>query len=149
MKARWQRLACGTLFFLCGACGGRQKGAASAAPPATASASAKVAPAAVLSSEGIKERVKANAKSVKLCYDEGRKRIPKLRGTVNTKFVIDANGLVQSSELHVDETHPPFPDAKVAACVLETFTALVFPKPAPGVGTVAVTYPWVLSPEEE
>lgn len=137
-----------SLLVSVAACGGARKSAPAQSAAVTTSAK-PAGPPAVLSSEGIKKTVQSNAKSVKLCYDEGRKRNPKLRGTVNTKFVINAQGLVQSSELHVDETHPAFPDAKVAACVLETFTALVFPKPAPGVGTVAVTYPWVLSPEEE
>ncbi|MFO0664328.1 MAG: AgmX/PglI C-terminal domain-containing protein [Polyangiaceae bacterium] len=133
-----------------GGCGGGAKTAPNphAAPTSSASVATKSAPAPVLTPDLIKQTVQTNAKSVKLCYDEGLKRNPKLRGTVNTRFVIGADGLVKSSELHVDETHPAFPDAKVAACVLETFTALVFAKPKSGTGTVSVTYPWVLTPEE-
>lgn len=99
-----------------------------------------------LAPETIQKIVRTNLPSMKKCYDEGVTRNPKLRGTVTTKFVIGADGLVQSSEATTDANHPPFPDPKVEACILKTFTALVFPKPQGG--TVTVTYPLVFTPED-
>ena len=145
-------LLCASTCVVLVACGARRPSATPAPAPATpAVAAAPTGPASpraqgTLAPETIQKIVRSNLPSMKKCYDEGLGRLPKLRGTVTTKFVIGTDGLVLSSEATTDATHPAFPDAKVTACVLKTFTALVFPKPDGG--TVTVTYPLVFTPED-
>lgn len=156
MKRRIAYVAAGFLVFGCGARTGATAATPSGTnPPATnapAASTARPAPAGLTSKQGrllpetIQQVVRTNLPSMKKCYDEGVKRVPTLRGTVTTKFVIGLDGLVQSAEATTDASHPAFPDAKVEACVLKTFTALVFPKPEGG--TVTVTYPLVFTPED-
>lgn len=75
------------------------------------------------------------------CYDDGLIKNQELKGTVTTRFVIDARGLVSSSKTDPSTT---LGDATVAACIARGFRELQFPPPESGV--VVVVYSIILEP---
>ncbi|HEY2404517.1 MAG TPA: AgmX/PglI C-terminal domain-containing protein [Polyangiaceae bacterium] len=83
--------------------------------------------------------VRANFGAFRSCYEAGLTRAPTLAGVVRARFTIDHTGHVSDAGLE-DTT---FPDAEVAACVVSSFRALVFPVPEEGI--VKVVYPIAFS----
>jgi hypothetical protein len=104
----------------------------------------------------IQQVIRAQFGTMRLCYEDGLKRNPKLEGRVAAKFVIGRDGTV-TDVADVDDVPPdPFdwgfpasgarmPDRVVAACVIAAFRKLVFPQPERGI--VTVIYPIMFSPE--
>ena len=91
--------------------------------------------------EVIQRIVRQNFGRFRLCYENGLRNDPKLKGKVTTRFVIGSDGAVSN----VSEGPSTMPDAGVRACVLRGFYGLTFPKPEGG-GVVTVSYPVAFSP---
>jgi hypothetical protein len=72
---------------------------------------------------------------IRLCYEQGLARDPKLVGRVTIRFVIDEHGAVASAA----DAGSTLPDPKVVSCVVGVFGGMSFP--APQGGSVTVKYP--------
>jgi Ca-activated chloride channel family protein len=89
----------------------------------------------------IRRYIKRSIQKLSYCYEKELLGHPKLAGTIDTKFVIDENGRVASSEASgVDPT--------VSSCVAAVIKDIEFPK-AVGGGRVVVNYPFTFKPAEE
>jgi hypothetical protein len=76
----------------------------------------------------------------RLCYENGLRADPKLRGRMSVRFVIDRAGAVASSK----DEGSDLPNKAVVGCVVRSFLNLSLP--APEGGTVTVLYPMVFEP---
>lgn len=85
--------------------------------------------------EVVKRIARANFPRLRACYEQGLKKDPTLKGTVISRFVIDAKGAVESAS----SKGGAMPDKSVADCVVNVFRTLSFPEPESG--KVTVTYP--------
>ncbi|HWZ90338.1 MAG TPA: AgmX/PglI C-terminal domain-containing protein, partial [Polyangiaceae bacterium] len=90
--------------------------------------------------EVIQRIVRQNFGRFRLCYENGLRNNPLLRGRVTTKFVIDKTGAVGSAA----DGGSDMPDAGVVACVVRGFGNLSFPQPEGG--NVTVRYPIQFEP---
>jgi hypothetical protein len=90
--------------------------------------------------EVIQRIVRQNFGRLRLCYENGLRRDPKLQGTVRVKFVIGRDGAVALAA----SAGSDMPDAAVEACVIKVFKGLSFPQPEGGV--VSVVYPVRFAP---
>jgi tetratricopeptide (TPR) repeat protein len=90
--------------------------------------------------EVIQRIVRQNFGRFRLCYENGLRNNPLLRGRVTTKFVIDRTGAVGSAA----DGGSDMPDAGVVACVVRGFGNLSFPQPEGG--NVTVRYPIQFEP---
>jgi hypothetical protein len=95
-----------------------------------------------LPAEVIQRIVRQNFGRFRLCYERGLRGNPGLSGRVATRFVIDRNGAVATSQ----DAGSDLPDQAVVGCVVSSFHSLSFPQPEGGVATV--TYPLVFTPGE-
>jgi hypothetical protein len=77
---------------------------------------------------------------MRLCYEAGLAKNPKLAGKVVVTFTIDKTG----APTKVNAAGGTLPDADVKACVAKAFQGMSFPQPEGG--TVDVTYPIDLAP---
>ncbi|MFO0675673.1 MAG: AgmX/PglI C-terminal domain-containing protein [Polyangiaceae bacterium] len=93
-----------------------------------------------LPAEVIQRIVRQNFGRFKLCYENGLRTNPELRGRVGVKFVIDREGAVSTAS----DGGSDLPDASVVSCVVRGFSNLSFPKPEGGI--VTVVYPIAFSP---
>ena len=132
---------------------------AAVAPPApAASVAAAVAPPAPaegrLAPEVIQKIVRENFGALRLCYEEGLRKDPELKGRVTIRFAIDRDGTVTDVGDSDSVSDPSasgtpgskgIPDPAVSACVVAEFRKLVFPHPEGGI--VTVVYPIMFSPE--
>ncbi|MFO0548702.1 MAG: AgmX/PglI C-terminal domain-containing protein [Polyangiaceae bacterium] len=89
--------------------------------------------------EVIQRVIRQNFSRVRLCYEEGLKKDPKLAGRVTINFVIGRDGSACSV------SGGGVPDAALVNCVTKTFYTLKFPKPEGGI--VKVTYPIEFQPD--
>jgi len=87
----------------------------------------------------IRRIVRAHINEVRMCYNQGLVKDPKLAGKVSVQFTIGASGSVTKSTV-IDNT---VSDEKVATCIAKAVKRWTFPKPEGG-GVVEVTYPFVL-----
>jgi hypothetical protein len=87
--------------------------------------------------------VRADASTMRTCYEAGLRRNPNLEGRINTRFVIDLDGHVSDARA----VGAPFPDEQTARCVLDRFAALTFPPPQGGI--VTVVYPIIFKPDAD
>ncbi|MDP1829123.1 MAG: AgmX/PglI C-terminal domain-containing protein [Archangium sp.] len=92
-----------------------------------------------LPKEAIANTIRADLKAIRLCYERELTKAPGLEGKVVVKFLIGADGRVQSVE---DASDEPFPSQKVTTCVLARFEGMKFPRPSGG-GVVIVKYPFI------
>jgi Vault protein inter-alpha-trypsin domain/von Willebrand factor type A domain len=93
--------------------------------------------------EVIQRIVRQNFGRFRLCYENGLRNNPELRGRVTVRFVISAEGNVSG----VSNGGSDLPDAGVVACVVSGFNGLMFPF-VPG-GSVTVSYPILFAPADE
>ncbi len=124
--------------------------ASAASVPATPLRNAPAKPAAVqggaahvadrLPPEVISRIVRANMGRFRLCYENGLRSNPSLKGKVTTRFVIDRSGAVSTAA----DGGSDLPDRQVVQCVVRGFANLSFPQPEGGV--VTVSYPIVFNP---
>ena len=96
-----------------------------------------------LPAEVIQRIVRQSFGRFRLCYENGLRSNPSLRGRVNTRFMIGADGSISS----VVNGGSDLPDAGVVACVVRSFYSLTFPQPTSG--SVLVTYPILFEPGDE
>ena len=80
-------------------------------------------------------RQRQNFGRFRLCYENGLRNDPTLRGRIAVKFVIAKDGSVST----VSNNGSDLPDPAVVSCVVRAFTNLAFPSPEGGV--VVVVYP--------
>jgi hypothetical protein len=90
--------------------------------------------------EVIQRIVRQSSGRFRLCYENGLRSSPGLRGRVAVSFVIGRDGAVS----HVGDGGSDLPDAGVIACVVRSFYGLSFPQPESGV--VTVRYPLAFEP---
>ncbi len=90
--------------------------------------------------EVIQRIVRQNFGRFKLCYQNGLRSNPALQGRVTTKFVIDRDGSVKSSQ----DGGSDMPDLGVTQCVVRAFGNLSFPQPEGGI--VQVVAPIIFNP---
>lgn len=95
-----------------------------------------------LPAEVIQRVVRQNQGRFRNCYEAGLRSNPSLAGRVAVKFIIDRQGGVSMA----GDSGSDLPDATVRECVVRSFYSLSFP--APGNGTVRVTYPILFSPSD-
>ncbi len=86
----------------------------------------------------IRRYIKRSISKISYCYEKVLLAKPGLAGTVMTKFVITAQGLVATATA-------VGVDGEVASCVAGVIRAIEFPKPKGG-GIVQVNYPFVFRP---
>lgn len=91
----------------------------------------------------IRNVVLANRKSVRACYDAGRKKYPTLEGNMVMHFVLAPDGKVESAELNVDRSN--ITAASVVACAVKAIKAMQFPPSSRGMETT-VNYPFNFHP---
>jgi hypothetical protein len=92
--------------------------------------------------EVIQRIVRQNTGRFRLCYENGLRKDPKLRGRVAVRFVIDRSGSVATAQ----DGGSDLPNAEVVACVVRAFGNLSFPQPEGGI--VTVVYPLIFEPAE-
>jgi TonB family protein len=98
--------------------------------------------AGCLDKDVIRRVVRSHINEVRHCYNQGLVRDPNLQGRVAVQFRIDARGSVQSSFVGDSSIE----DASVERCITNAVERWRFPA-APGrMGSVIVTYPFVLAP---
>lgn len=85
--------------------------------------------------------IRARAPCVRRCYLAGLARDPSLRGRVNVKLVVDADGWVRVVRVASSELADP----SVAACVANELVGLQYPAPEGG-ARITVIYPFDLVP---
>ena len=90
--------------------------------------------------EIIQRIVRQNFGRYRLCYENGLRTNPKLKGRVTVKFTIDRSGAVSKST----DGGSDLPDKNVIACIVKGFSNLSFPQPQSG--EVNVVYPIIFSP---
>ena len=94
-----------------------------------------------LPAEAVQRVIRQNFGRFRLCYEDGLRTNPSLRGRVSVKFVIDRSGGVSVAS----DGGSDLPDKNVVQCVVRGFQNLSFPEPTGGI--VTVEYPLVLSPD--
>ena len=89
-----------------------------------------------LSPELIQRIVRKSGPRIRLCYENGLRKNPKLEGTVTVLFGVDTSGAAKA----VRDGGSTLGDADVVSCVLRAFTNLSFPQPKEK-DEVRVSYP--------
>jgi hypothetical protein len=90
--------------------------------------------------EVISRIVRQNFGRFRLCYEQGLRRDPELRGRVAVKIAIAHDGATSSAE----DAGSELPNREVVACVVRSFGSLSFPSPT--VGTASVVFPLLFDP---
>ena len=90
--------------------------------------------------EVIQRIVRQNFGRYRLCYTTGLRSNPNLQGRVATRFVIDRDGSVKSTQ----DAGSDMPDQNVTNCVVRAFGNLSFPQPEGGI--VTVVFPLIFTP---
>lgn len=90
--------------------------------------------------ENIKKIVRLHFRHFRLCYEDGLRDNPNLRGKVIVKFIIDQSGAVSTTA----DDDSDIPDQNVVQCVEREFGNLSFPQPKGGM--VTVVYSISMSP---
>jgi len=114
-----------------------------ATPSATASAAPQPKPLSLvgeLSTEEIRQVMRANLDSVRRCYEPELLKRPDLAGKVVVEFTIGADGAVTTTRIASDTMQLPV----VGECLRAAISSWRFPKPRNG-GEVQVAYPFVFS----
>jgi Ca-activated chloride channel family protein len=88
----------------------------------------------------IQRIVRQNFGRFRLCYENGLRNNPNLRGRVAVRFIIDPSGAVTMTS----DGGSDLPDPGVVRCVVRGFGNMSFPRT--DAGMVAVTYPIVFAP---
>ncbi|MEW5855432.1 MAG: AgmX/PglI C-terminal domain-containing protein [Myxococcota bacterium] len=91
-----------------------------------------------LDKEIIRRVIRENIQQIKYCYERELTRTPGLAGKVQIKFVIGAQGAVQSAVVAESSMN----NKTVESCIAGKVRGWIFPKPKGG-GIVIVTYPFI------
>lgn len=117
-------------------------GSASRGDASTTSASPVPGPQtgrAELEAQGVQMVVRHYAPQIRLCSDRAAKKMPKLAGRVEVRFVVGENGRVRSAEASKNTTG----HEGLGLCIAHTIKRWKFPKPA--AGTATYVYPFEFS----
>jgi len=90
--------------------------------------------------EVIQRIVRQSFGRFKLCYMSGLRSNPSLQGRVVTKYIIDHDGSVKTTQ----DSGSDLPDQTVVQCVVRAFGSLSYPQPEGGI--VTVVFPLIFSP---
>lgn len=113
-------------------------------PPVKGLREGTIAVAGRLPPEVVLHVVRPQLGGVRLCYEQGLRRTPTLRGRITVEFVIGASGSVESAKAVDSAT--TLPDRTVVDCVVRAFSRASFPQPESG--TVSVRVPVELEPDD-
>jgi TonB family protein len=94
---------------------------------------------AALEIQGVKMVVKHYAPQIRLCSDRAAKKMPKLAGRVEIRFVVGGNGRVSSGQVIKNTTG----HKGLGLCIVHTLKRWQFPRPA--AGTATFVYPFDFS----
>lgn len=94
-----------------------------------------------LPAEQIQGVIRVKYPEFRKCYELGLASNAELSGRVGIRFVIERDGQVSNSYIQEND----IPDCRVAQCVRDQMTKIVFPKPEKG--RVKVLYPIQFSPD--
>jgi hypothetical protein len=90
--------------------------------------------------EVIQRIVRQNFGRFRLCYENGLRNNPTLQGRVATKYIIDRDGSVKSTQ----DSGSDLPDQNVVQCVVKAFGNISYPQPEGGI--VTVVFPLIFVP---
>jgi hypothetical protein len=96
-----------------------------------------------LPKEDIRATIQAAHPKIEACYHSAREQTPGLEGTLKLRFLIAEDGKVETPTVKSDST---ITHEGMQRCMLDVFSALVFPSPKDGV--VIVSYPFVFEYED-
>jgi len=85
--------------------------------------------------EVIQKIVRSNFGRLRLCYEDGLRNNPRLKGRVSVRFVIGRDGSVSAAA----SSGSDMADTRMVSCVVRVFSGLAFPPPEGGL--VTVVYP--------
>ena len=94
-------------------------------------------------SEAVAKVVRENRKPFRSCYEQGRKELPDLAGTLTLHFVLDPSGKVKKVELNLERSTIKAPS--VVTCATNAFLVLKFPPSSRGMETEG-NYPFDFKP---
>jgi len=94
-----------------------------------------------IDAELIRQVIRRNSSKIRACYEEQLIRYPQLAGRIAIRFVINSEGLVDTSRVHASSMN----NAEMGNCVANKIRLLEFPRPKGG-GTAQVTYPFIFKP---
>lgn len=89
--------------------------------------------------EVIAQVIRTNREPFRACYEQGKKKIPELEGTLTLSFVLKPNGDVKTAELNRERSDIVEP--VVVDCALSTLKAMKFPRSSRGMES-SVNYPF-------
>jgi hypothetical protein len=95
-----------------------------------------------LPAENIQHTIRRNFQRFRGCYEAGLRAFPTLSGRVTVQFRISTDGDVVMAR----DGGSDLPDREVVQCMVDIMRELSFPRQDSG--TVTVTYPFLLTPEE-
>ncbi|HEU4383789.1 MAG TPA: adventurous gliding motility protein GltG [Anaeromyxobacteraceae bacterium] len=91
--------------------------------------------------ELIRKVIQEHASQIRYCYEQELQRDPKLEGKVSIRWIINAEGRVQGTQ--VDTGATTLQNGQIHSCMMDRIASWEFPKPKGG-GIAVITYPWIL-----
>jgi TPR repeat protein len=142
LRSKRSRIEHGDGPAVAGAAGGEAPPAASAASGRPTVRFGDATISGKLSSEAVQRVVRQNFGRFRLCYENGLKTNPSLKGKVTVRFTIGRDGTVANPGPGPSDLS----DAAVVSCVVRSFSFLTFPAPESGAATV--DYPITFAPAQ-
>jgi len=96
------------------------------------------------STQSIQKVIIDNRKPIRACYDNAKKDLPTLKGTMTIHFVLDPEGNVKKAELNQERSDLKSP--ALVDCALAHLKKLKFPPSSKGMDTT-VNYPFDFKPD--
>ncbi len=93
--------------------------------------------------ELIRKVIQEHAAQIRYCYEQELQRDPKLEGKVSIRWIINADGRVQGTQVDTGSGATTMQNALVQRCMMDRIASWEFPKPKGG-GIAVITYPWIL-----
>ncbi len=93
--------------------------------------------------ELIRKVIQEHAAQIRYCYEQELQRDPKLEGKVSIRWVINADGRVQNTQVDSGPGATTLQNGGVHRCMQDRIASWEFPKPKGG-GIAVITYPWIL-----
>jgi TonB family protein len=94
--------------------------------------------------QSIQKVILDNRKPIRACYDQHKKDLPTLKGTMTIHFVLDPEGNVKKAELNLERSDIKAPG--LVDCALAHLKKLKFPPSSKGMDTT-VNYPFDFKPD--
>ncbi len=93
--------------------------------------------------ELIRKVIQEHAAQIRYCYEQELQRDPKLEGKVSIRWIINADGRVQGTQVDTGGGATTMQNGQVQRCMMDRIASWEFPKPKGG-GIAVITYPWIL-----